>query len=177
MFVIFAVLFFVFFVTACYKSPIEPPDDPPVERKYFHIQIKYERPAGSILSPDQLFKGVGATVFADISCWGDEWNFGFGYPDQERIDDYHFPWSEPQLIPDNENGQIYSMYGRDIARWNGTDDTIIVGDIFFIRVQETGFEKKLTNIVQNSILCNPYKGPNSKMVLFRLKKNGTITDD
>ena len=70
------------------------------------------------------------------------------------------------------------MWGTDEGRWDSVhDDTIVVGEIFFVRVKETGFEKQLTNIVQNNYPNNPYKGPNARMVQWRLKRDGTISDN
>jgi hypothetical protein len=171
--------FLMLFMSCCFedcKGPTTPePPNPPVEPKYFHIQLKYTRPAGSILQPDQVEKIVGAEIRGGQCNWG-SCDFGFGFI--EMIDDYHFAWSEYQLIPDNENGSYYEMYGIDWAKWDGIhDDTIVVGEIFFIRVKETGFEKQLTNVVLNTLPCNPYKGSNAKMVLWRLKKDGTIADN
>ena len=170
--------FLMLFMSCCFedcKGPTTPePPNPPVEPKYFNVQLKYTRPAGSILRPDQLFKFVDVTS----SNWGWDPSYYFRFSFEERIDDYHFAWSEYQLIPDNENGSLYSMYGIDQAKWDGIhDDTAVVGEIFFIRVKETGFEKQLTNVVLNTLDCNPYKGSNAKMVLWRLKKDGTITDN
>jgi len=166
MFVIFAVLFFVFFTAACYKSEDV---QPPAERKYFNIQIKYERPPGSILAPDEVDTVVAVTVFEGTNCRNcRRFNFEFW----DMIDDYHSDWSEPQLMPDNEDSSnylIYCMYGQDWARRDGVqNNTIIVGDIFYIRVQETGFTKRLTNIIQIGY---------ARKVLWRLLKDGTITDD
>jgi hypothetical protein len=71
------------------------------------------------------------------------------------------------------------MYGWDDAAWDGVhdEDKSIVGKIFFIRVQETGFEKQLTNVVQAAIPGLARSGPNAKMVLWRLKKDGTVIDN
>ena len=147
------------------------PPGPPPEPKYYTIQIRYVRPPGSILRPDFAWKSV------DVNIIGQAPNV-FGILLYDRTDDYNFNWSEPQLIPDNETSLIYSMWGLDTARWDSVhDDTAVVGDIFFVRVKETGFEKQLTNIMQNNNPSNPYKGPNARMVQWRLKRDGTISDN
>lgn len=158
---VFAICCFV----GCPHPPSPPP--PPIEPVYFHIQIKYTRPAGSVFFPEQLRKGASAIL--------EKLYFDF----DERTDDYHFVWSEPQVMQDNENDALYWMYGCDPARCDGIlfSDKGIVGDIFFIRVQETGFEIQLTNIRQNNVPVCPYKGPNAKMVLWRLNRNGTVANN
>jgi len=156
------------FASTCKTGTI--PDLPdPVEPKYYTIQIKYVRPPSSILRPDLAWKSIGVSIYGYTPL-----RFSFSLYD--RTDDYNFNWSEGQLMPDNENSIIYSMWGNDTGRWNGSDDTVVVGDIFFIRVKETGFEIQLINVMQNNHPSNPYPGPNARMVQWRLKKDGTVAE-
>lgn len=158
------------FGSSC-KAPTSPELPEPIEPTYYTIQLKYTRPAGSITRPDQLYKQVAVLIQGAPPL-----SFSSGFTSEQRIDDYNYTWSEGKLIPDNETSTIYSMWGLDAARWNGSDDTAVVGDIFFIRVKETGFEKQLTNVVQNNHPNNPYPGPNARMVQWRLKKDGTVVE-
>ena len=145
------------------------PPEPPVEPKYYTIQLKYVRPLGSITRPDLAWKSVDVMVLGLAPLV-------FDFSLYDRSDDYNFNWSEDQLMPDNETSIIYSMWGIDEGRWDSVhNDTAVVGDIFFIRVKETGFEMELTNVMQNNHPSNVYPGPNAKMTQFRLMKNGTIT--
>jgi len=157
------------FASTCKTGTI--PDLPdPVEPKYYTIQLKYVRPLGSITRPDLAWKSVYVGVFGLAPLV-------FGFSLYDRSDDYNFNWSEGQLMPDNETSIIYSMWGSDEGRWDSIhDDTTVVGEIFFVRVKETGFEKQLTNVMQNNHPRNPYPGPNARMVQWRLKKDGTVVD-
>jgi len=155
------------------KNPTTPePPDPPVEPTYYTVQLKYVRPPGSILRPDLVDKIVGVSVVNPNSS-PDHFSFMF----MDKTDDYNFNWSEPQQMPDNETSIIYSMWGIDPARWDGRDDSAVVGNTFFARVKETGFEKQLTNVMQNNNPRCPYPGPDARMVQWRLMKDGTIRDD
>lgn len=172
---VFLIGFLLLFMISCFKdcdNPTSPDPIKPPEPKYFNVQVQYTRPAGSILQPDQ----VGNKVFINIEgrCnWGYcSWDF---FP--KMIDDYHSEWSTWEMIPDNEDGSLYCMWGIDEARWDGIHkDTKCVGNIFFIRVKETGFEKQLTNVVPNTVPGNAYGGPNARIVLWRLRKDGTVAD-
>ena len=156
------------FASTCKTGTI--PDLPdPVEPKYYTIQLKYVRPLGSITRPDLAWKSVDVMVLGLAPLV-------FDFSLYDRSDDYNFNWSEDQLMPDNETSIIYSMWGIDEGRWDSVhNDTAVVGDIFFIRVKETGFEMELTNVMQNNHPSNVYPGPNAKMTQFRLMENGTIT--
>ncbi|HUT96010.1 MAG TPA: hypothetical protein VMW82_00345 [Candidatus Paceibacterota bacterium] len=170
-------LFFAFFTTACYKNP-DNPEPPAKKKKWWTLQLKYTRPPGSILYPDMLDRLVAADFFA-ATDWGNS-SIVFMFLPWERIDDYHWSWSEPQSVPDNEDGPLFAMTGMDWARWDGDlnhMDMTIVGARFFVRVMETGFEKELLNVVPSTRRNITNHGPNSMMVLFRLLKNGTITDN
>ena len=172
------ILIFLLGVTMCLlfqtcNSPnsTAPPETP--ESKYFHVQVQYTRTQIRQSNPDWL-DAVWVDVYGRCN-WG---YCSFGWLLGEMIDDYHFAWSALEVIPDNEDGPLYSMIGTDRARWDGVhDDTMIVGEIFRVRVQETGFEKQLTNVVQADIPGLANNGPNARMVLFRLKKDGTVIDN
>lgn len=158
----------IMFYPSCKGTPTTPdPPDPP--KKYFNIQIIYIRPFGSILRPE--LKDVIILAFIDNHCY-DRVEF-----DLKRIDDYHFE-SEFESVADNEDGPLYTLWGSDMARDDFSSGGLsVVGDIFILRVKETGLEKQLFNIQQNPLWCAANRGPNSKMALFRLKKDGTITDE
>ncbi len=168
----FISLVLLFSLFGCKGSPTTPnPPPPPPQKKHFQVQFRYTRPAGSILRPDLVDTDVGVAICANldpspgISLW-------------ERSDDYNFIWSEYYDIPENEDDAIYSMYGLDAARYDGVDmSTISVGEMFFVRVKETGVETQLTNVQPNNTACLPhtYQGPNAKMVQWRLNKNGSVS--
>jgi len=171
--IVFLILLLAFYLNACEKtckSVTGPnPPEPPVEPKNFTIQVKYVRPLGSILQPDLVDK-VGSAIIVGQS-------YSYDFLLITKLDDYHFE-SKFDSLPDNENGPLYSIYTVDAARWDRLhDDTAVVGDAFFILVKETGFEKQLTNVVANNLPACPYKGPDAKMALFRLKKDGKISDN
>ena len=156
---------------SCKTNTTPDPPGPPPEPKYYTIQLKYVRP--EIFRFDQVDKLVGVTIRG--SCSSGPCRFGFSLIN--KINNYEFEWSdETQVIPDNENGVLYSMYGVDAARLNGSDDTAVVGDIFFLRVKETGFEIRLVNLMPCRTDICPYPGPSAKMVQWRLKRDGTITE-
>lgn len=147
----------------------------PEEPTYYSIQIKYVRPPSSILQ----YKEVNSTpkVVSGGQCYWGKCSFSFKL-DGKQIDDYNFNWSNAESVPDNETGEPYYLFAFDYARgetWES--DTIAVGDIFYMRVIETGFEKQLTNIVYNDHVGGATAGPNNKMALWRLMKDGTIRDE
>ena len=167
----FISLAFLLGLFGCQGSPTTPnPPPPPPQKTHFQVQFRYTRPAGSILNPDRIDTTVG------ISICGLSPDPGIGV--YELIDDYNFNWSGYYDIPENENDAIYSMYGIDGARYDGVDDsTGVVGEMFFVRVKETGVETQLTNVQPNNTACLPhtYQGPNAKMVQWRLNKNGSVS--
>lgn len=162
------VVFVLFNLSACKSAPTAPaPPDPVLV--YYTVQIIYIRPAGSILRSERIEDGFPAPI--SHNCW-DPIDFHL-----VKIDNYRYE-SELQPIPDNEGRSLYDLWLVDPARWDGVhEDTGVVGDIFKIRVKETGVEKQLLNIKKNILMCNPYKGPNARMAYFRLMKNGTIQDE
>ncbi|MCX6565071.1 MAG: hypothetical protein NTW38_01375 [Candidatus Aminicenantes bacterium] len=134
---------------------------------YYTIQVFYTRPVITNWASVDETVGIilqgpsSAVVFLEVGA--DKYNLLVG------------EFEEP--IADSEEYGFYTIYGLDCARLVGTqDDTAVVGDIFILRVKETGFQKRLTNIQNNTIEGNPYRGPNAKMALFRLMKDGTIQD-
>lgn len=166
----FISLVFLLSLFACQGSPTTPnPPPPPPEKKHFQVQFRYTRPAGSIRQPDLVDRQIDVVICANLD------------PDPaislyELIDDYNFNWSEYYDIPENENDAIYSMDGLDAARYDGTDkSTMIVGEMFFVRVKETGVETQLTNVQPNTNACNLHPGPNAKMVQWRLNKDGSVS--
>jgi hypothetical protein len=94
----------------------------------------------------------------------------------DRKDDYHFEKQFSGILETESYSNLYYIYGLDKARWDGTDDTVIVGDRFVLTVVETGFSLELTNLVQNNLESNPVRGPNAKMAIWCLKRNGTLTN-
>ncbi|MCX6565070.1 MAG: hypothetical protein NTW38_01370 [Candidatus Aminicenantes bacterium] len=133
---------------------------------YYTIQVFYTRPvitdwASVDTSVCILLQGT-SSVAVGLKVGTDKYNL---------VGEFEEP------IADSEEYGFYTIYGLDWAREVGTQsDTAVVGDIFVLRVKETGFKKQLTNIQNNTIEGNPYRGPNAKMALFRLMKDGTIQD-
>ncbi len=158
----------LFSLFSCKGAPGAPEQPKPPKIEY-NIQILYVRPPGSILYP--AAKDTPPWAYISDHCWG-----GVDF-DLHKIDDHHFT-SDFKPVPDNEGDPFYTLEVHDSARSDGVhSDMSRVGDILVLRVRETGFEKQLFNIKQDVLICNPYRGPNARMAVFHLKKDGTITDD
>ncbi len=162
---VFVMVILAFFSLAC-KSPETPQPPQPYPPTYYTISIKYIR--SEIAYPADKDKMVGVSLIGRTDS----------NANLTKVDDYHFEGQFQDPIADNENDSgLYSMYGIDQARAPVGDDSAgVVGDTFILKVQETGFEKQLLNVQQNTLQVNPYKGPNAKMACFRLKRDGTIVD-
>ena len=149
----------------------------PFEEKRYTIKVEYIRI--NVTWPDWMWKGVSVAI-ADRNT---------GMPlvnvqQMTRKDDYHFEKQFSEILETESYANTYYIYGIDLARGDGKiadngkidDDKAIVGDRFILTVIETGSTLELTNIVQNNLENNPFKGPNAKMAVWRLKRNGTLTN-
>jgi hypothetical protein len=155
-------------IMAACKSPsaTEPPK-PPLEEKRYTIKAEYIRI--NLTRLDLLWKVVSTTI-AEKNTGG--WLAG---GQMVKKDDYHLEKEFSGILETESYGNLYYIYAIDPARWNETDDTVVVGDRFILTVLETGSTLELTNIIQNNLENNPYKGPNAKMAVWGLKRNGVLT--
>jgi hypothetical protein len=170
MFALF-LLAMVFSLTACYDPNKPDPPKPDEPHVFYTLEVFYTRP--EILCWERVNYPVSASLLGMLGTGCKLSYAGNG------ADKYNLVGEFQQPIPDNENnGLMYEIWVHDWAKWDGVNnDTRIAGAIFVLRVKETGFTKELKNIQPNRQAGNPYQGPNAKLALFRLMKDGTIRDE
>jgi hypothetical protein len=153
----------------CCDSPMKPsPPPPPDETKFYALKVEYIRT--EIKQQDLKNKLVGNSIV------GNDRAIATDRTGMTKKDDFHFE-IQYERIPDNEKNNVYYVYAIDTARWDRVDDgTAVVGNRFILTVVETGFKLELTNIVQNNLQQNPYRTQSARMAVFRLKRDGTLTN-
>ena len=152
------------------KSPSGPSDPTtPIEEKRYTIKAEYIRP-NNVARPDLMWMGVWAMI-ADRNT-----GLNLAIDQMAKEDDYHYEKQFSGILETESYGNLYYIYGSDAARWNGTDDTTIVGDRFILTVIETGSFLELIVTVQNNLEQNPAKGLNARMAPWCLKRDGTLTN-
>jgi hypothetical protein len=158
---------------ACLGSvtgPDDPnPTDPPFEEKRFTVKVKYIRV--DVKRPDLMGYPLSVTITdrnTDKPLVSEM---------MAKKDDYHYEKEFSNILETESYGNCYFVHALDQARWDGVDNSsVIVGDRFILIVVETGSTLELTNILQNYLQNNPYKGPQAKMAKFCLHRDGTLTN-
>jgi len=149
-------------------DPTKPPP-PPFEEKRYTLYVKYIRI--NVTRPDFLWRLVGVTIY-DRNA-----EKPLSTVLMDKKDDYLFEKQFSDILETESYGNCYYIYGQDVTRWDGVDDSSAeVGDRFILTVLETGSTLELTNILQNNLPSNPYKGPQAKMAKFCIKRDGTLTN-
>lgn len=147
-------------------DPPSPPPPPPDNSKYYDLLVEYIRPV--ILRPE------AAGFIPAISIFSPEG----GHVTQffSRVDDYHFNCEflhvKAGLIGD------YHFHQLDQARYDGVDDSsVMVGEIYFITVKQTGVAKELKDVRSYNFYPNPYQGPKARAAFFTLTTEGVIVSN
>ena len=122
-------------------GPTDPddPTKPPFEEKRYTVKIEYNRV--DVKRPDLMWKVPAVTIFdrnVEKPLFTEL---------MAKKDDYHYEKQFSNVLETESYSNCYYIYGNDPSRWDGTNDTVIVGDRFILIVVETGSILELTNIV------------------------------
>jgi len=149
-------------LTGCKDTPTIPKPEPV---KTYDLELYYTRPEA--LTWDK----VGGIVDSYLVIRGTD---GISGGIMERIDDYHFKYVFYAVGPNQ-----YCVEGVDNGRDDGVDHgSGVVGEIFDIKVVQTGITTRLNDIEQNNLPNNPYaNSPKAKMACFDLKADGTVLSE
>ena len=167
--VCFACITFLLVSPSC-KSPSHPSDvNPPEPTKLYTLKIWYIRT--EISWPNVKETSIDITI---CRASQNTLNYATGDIECQPQDDYNYFPGKCQLNS-NTTDTWYDIWAVDGGRYDGSDDSSrVVGDRFIIRVEETGFETELEDIVPNRTIYSPAHGEKARMARFRITYEGQI---
>lgn len=173
-------LILLFLLPACkdWNPTASNPEQPDVT--YYTYEIKYERPAGSII--DNEWGDPGEVLLEVKTPWG---KVQTPTPALKKLSDYSFIATSPKIAAKSS----VKVWVCDPKRWKETTQQSngqiwgnphTVGDIFTLRCIETGFQKRLLKIEDYEEAIHDIGFPagyEAKRASCKIQADGTITDE
>jgi hypothetical protein len=131
------------FLSFCQKSPESPDKPEPEPAKYYDLEVTYIRT--EILYPKHINFPIGPGLYLIHEAGTKR----IASITLTKVNEYKFTGEFSQIF-NNGSENYYALHTMDSARWDGSDGSSIVGDKFFIKVKQTGFEKELKDIRKNT---------------------------